>query len=146
MVAILEPPVTRNHNPARADFLIHRSDEPSSTGKYYDLSIKQIQSTDTQYLSQHEEDHPPGDEQRRACYLRIEAALEKCIEDKNHHYANIQSIVPVCPIVMSSGGTLHKNFHLLLKDLQHDGLLRRSIMIDMSLTLVRARASTFILA
>ena len=142
---ILEPPLNPHRNPIRADLLIHRLDEPASTGKLYDLSIKQVQGTDTSHRRP-DEDEAPGEAQMKACYAFIERALSKGVHDKNHHYARANLSFPVTPLVMSSGGTLHKDFHLFLKETQHLGILRRSILIDMSLALVRARASTYVLA
>ena len=142
---ILEPPVNSNRNPIRADLLVYRLDEPASTGKHYDLTIKQVQGTDTSHRMP-DEDEAPGEAQRKACYTFIENALSKGVHDKNHHYTRVNATFPITPLVMSSGGTLHKDFYLFLKETQHLGIMRRSILIDMSLALVRARASTYVLA
>ena len=44
------------------------------------------------------------------------------------------------PLVISSGGTMHKNFYHYLKAMIPDQQARRSLCTDMSIALVRARA------
>ena len=145
----LEPPLINNNNPARADLLVSDAEGMLQFGRHVDLSIKLVLAHDTLVARNAvtgNEVAEPGESQRRQCYSQLNAALTKAVEDKNLHYAQLPQHANVIPLVMSSGGTLHKTFHLFLKELQPDALLRRQFLIDASLALVRARASTYALA
>lgn len=81
--------------------------------------------------------HPPY---RRTAYRDIQVALGVAVQQKAAHYANAHPDHPVTALVISSGGTFHATFHTLLKTLVPDPDERRSLFIDMSVALVRARA------
>lgn len=145
----VEPPLLNNNNPARADLLVSTAEGMIQFGTHVDLTIKMVLAQDTlaaRLAAIPDDPAAPGEEQKRICYAQLAAALNKAVEDKNNHYANLPLPHPnVVPLVMSSGGTLHKGFHLFLKDLQPDALIRRQLLIDVSLALIRARARTYVL-
>ena len=148
-VVTVEPPLLNNNNPARADLLVSGAEGMIQFGTHVDLTIKMVLAQDTMAARLAvipDDPAAPGDEQKRVSYAQLAAALNKAVEDKNLHYANLPLPHPnVVPLVMSSGGTLHKGFHLFLKDIQPDALLRRQWLIDVSLALIRARARTYVL-
>ncbi len=144
-MAVIEPPLNNNANPPRADLLISAVPDHMLLGKYYDLSIKLITAQDTR--TRWTTSQPDVDEDlRKFCYNHIEAALSKAVSDKNTHYKHIRCTELVTPLVISSGGTLHKDFHMFLKEIQPNGTYRHPLMVDISLALIRARACTYVLA
>ena len=148
-VVTVEPPLFNNNNPARADLLVSAAEGMIQFGTHVDLTVKMVLAQDTmaaRLATIPDAPAAPGDEQKRLCYAQLAAALNKAVEDKNNHYANLPLPHPnVVPLVMSSGGTLQKGFHLFLKDIQPDALIRRQLLIDISLALIRARARTYVL-
>ena len=87
-----------------------------------------------------EEGHP---DPRRPVWKQIEATLEVAARHKRNHYAQLQPTQMVLPIVITSGGTLHKDAHQLLKDLFPTPESRTQVCIDISLALVRGRAAAY---
>lgn len=144
-LAICEPPLSNVPNPPRADLLVSTVPDHMLRGQHYDLSIKLIKARDTRVNSTASQPSEEGDI-RKICYNQIEAALEKCAQDKNTHYRNLRCQDSVTPLVISSGGTLHKDLHLFLKDIQPNGTFRHPLMVDLSLILIRARACTYVIA
>jgi hypothetical protein len=145
----VEPPIINNINPARADLQVGEAEGVLQHGRLVDLSIKMVLAQDTQAVRNAVIDEHNGNPQdgglKRVCVAQVNAALDKAVSDKNLHYAQMPPHPYVIPLVMSSGGTLHKALHLFLKDVQPDALLRRQFLIDVSLALIRARASTYVL-
>ena len=82
-----------------------------------------------------------GQEKLHSTRAEIEAALQIGVDNKFRTYreAIIQG-VRLQPLVISSGGTMHKNFYHYLKAMIPDQQARRSLCTDMSIALVRARA------
>ena len=82
-----------------------------------------------------------GQEKLHSTRAEIEAALQIGVDNKLRTYrdAIIQG-VRLQPLVISSGGTMHKNFYHYLKAMIPDQQARRSLCTDMSIALVRARA------
>ena len=145
----LEPPLFNIINPARADLQVSEAEGVLQHGRLVDVTIKMVLAQDTlavrnAVLEEHQV-NPQDGGLRRVCVAQVDAALDKAVSDKNLHYAQMPPHPYVIPLVMSSGGTLHKGFHLFLKDIQPDALLRRQLLIDVSLALIRARAATYVL-
>ena len=90
-----------------------------------------------------EEDDQPDPDPRRPGWAQIEATLEFTAREKHNHYAHLVTHQPVLPIVMTSGGTLHKDAHKLLKDMFPSSDVRSRVRIDISLALVRGRAKAY---
>ena len=90
-----------------------------------------------------EEDDQPVPDPRRPGWAQIEATLEFTAREKHNHYAHLVTHQPVLPIVMTSGGTLHKDAHKLLKDMFPSSDVRSRVRIDISLALVRGRAKAY---
>ena len=91
-------------------------------------------------------DAPDEDDQpdpRRLGWAQIEATLEFAAREKRNHYAPLGAHQEVLPIVMTSGGTLHKDAHKLLKDMFPCSIVRSRVRIDISLALVRGRAKAY---
>ena len=80
---------------------------------------------------------------RRPGWAQIEATLEFAAREKRNHYATQVTHQAVLPIVMTSGGTLHKDAHKLLKDMFPSSDVRSRVRIDISLALVRGRAKAY---
>jgi hypothetical protein len=71
----------------------------------------------------------------------IEAALQIEVDNKIRTYGDaIGQGVRLLPLVISSGGTLHKKFYEYLKAMIPDQQARRGLCMDASIALVRARA------
>ena len=71
----------------------------------------------------------------------IEAALQVGVDDKFRTYGDaIGQGVRLRPLVISSGGTLHKKFYQYIKAMIPDQQARRGLCTDVSIALVRARA------
>ena len=87
------------------------------------------------------EEDPP--DPRRPGWAQIEATLEFAAREKRNHYAPLGAYQAVLPIVMTSGGTLHKDAHRLLKDMFPCPFVRSRVRIDISLALVRGRAKAY---
>jgi hypothetical protein len=83
---------------------------------------------------------------RKHAYGQLEAALDFSANECRQHYQNMGLAHPVAPLVVSSGGTLHKSLLGFLKVIVPDGEDRRQVLVDISLALTRARASAFVLA
>jgi hypothetical protein len=145
----VEPPLFNNINPARADLQVSEAEGVLQHGRLVDLTIKMVLAQDTQavrnaVLEEHNV-NPQDGGLKRLCVAQVNAALDKAVSDKNLHYEQMPPHPHVIPLVMSSGGTLHKGFHLFLKDVQPDAMVRRQFLIDVSLSLIRARAATYVL-
>ena len=83
----------------------------------------------------------PNHNQR--AWAQLNAALDKEAADCRASYANAGTSQPIMPLIMSTGGTLHKDFKTLITDLIPAGPLRTKFYIEASLTLVRSRALTY---
>ena len=142
-LTICEPPLSNNPNPPRADLLVSSVPEHMLRGQHYDLSIKLITAKDTRGTNTTLQ---PTEDLRKHCYNHIERALNKSVDDKNTHYRNLRLQDKVSPLVISTGGTLHKDFHLFLKEIQPNGNHRHPLMVDISLILLRARSCTYVLS
>jgi len=82
--------------------------------------------------------HP---ENLRRGWNAIAAVLESTVHKSNTHYQKLNLEHPVVPIVISSGGTLHKTLHKFLKHLgMGQGNLYSETIIDISVALARRRA------
>ena len=91
-------------------------------------------------------DAPDEDDQpdpRRLGWAQIEATLEFAAREKRNHYAPLGAHQEVLPIAMTSGGTLHKDAHKLLKDMFPCSIVRSRVRMDISLALVRGRAKAY---
>jgi hypothetical protein len=74
----------------------------------------------------------------------IEAAIQIGVDDNIRTYGDaIGQGVRLRPLVISSGGTLHKKFYVYLKAMIPDQQARRGLCTDVSIALVRARAELF---
>ena len=85
----------------------------------------------------------PVPDPRRPGWAQIEATLEFAAREKRNHYAHLVTHQAVLPIVMTSGGTLHKDAHKLLKDMFPSSDVRSRVRMDISLALVRGRAKAY---
>ena len=82
-----------------------------------------------------------GKEKLHSTRAEIEAALQIGVDNKIRTYREaISQGVRLQPLVISSGGTMHKNFYHYLKAMIPDQQARRSLCTDVSIALVRARA------
>ena len=82
--------------------------------------------------------HP---ENLRRGWNAIAAVLESTVHKSNKHYDKLHLEHPVVPIVISSGGTLHKTMHKFVKALgMGQGNLYRETIMDISVALARRRA------
>ena len=80
---------------------------------------------------------------RRAAWVQIAASLEVMATQCRAQYRGLDLVPAVVPLVVSSGGALHRSTARFLKDMLPDPEARRQLRIDMSLALLRGRASTY---
>lgn len=76
-------------------------------------------------------------------WAQVEAALEVAAQAKRTHYAQLESVQPVFPLVISSGGTLHREAYKCLRELIPLAAERRTLLVDISIALVRARTNIY---
>jgi hypothetical protein len=145
------PPVIHNINAQRYDTRVGNADGGAALDPVYglvDYKVKAVHCTDTinarararaDLQPQPDSPHPVS---RRSAWAAIGASLEFCAHESRTHYAHIPTPQPVVPLVISSGGTLHKDFHKFLKVVVAKHLLP-NLYIDFSLALVRARAEAY---
>ena len=80
---------------------------------------------------------------RRAAWVQIAASLEVMATHGRAQYRGLNLVPAVVPLVVSSGGALHRDMARFLKDMLPDPEARKQLRIDMSLALLRGRASTY---
>ena len=158
----IEPPLSTQNNPARADIIVSDAEGSMAHETYADLTIKMLLAADTiparnaAFRAADNQEGPadiaatlpavPRDtDLHHLCRAQIVAALEKAVADKMTHYEPLLSEGSrVVPLVVSSGGSIHKLFQSWLKEFLSPDLSRQ-LVIDISLALVRARAATYVL-
>jgi hypothetical protein len=80
---------------------------------------------------------------RRQAWAQIEAALELTAQRCRQSYANVATPQAVIPVVISTGGSLHREATQMIKTLLPDGEQRRRLRIEISIVLLRARAYSY---
>ena len=80
-------------------------------------------------------------EARRDIAVALDFAHAACIAS----YEAVQLPQRIYPLVISSGGTMHKGMIQFIKELIPDKKSRRQLIIDISFSLIRARATAFVL-
>ena len=92
-------------------------------------------------------DQFPEASMKKAAWRQIAAVLDTTVMNTRASYP-LPHRRPGCdqdvvPVVLSTGGTLHKEFFQLLKDLVPDAGARDALLINISIALVRARAKAY---
>ena len=83
------------------------------------------------------------DPQKRA-RMAIQAALQVGYDGKMRSYREaIAAGVKITPLIISTGCTLHSEFRKALKAIIPDGLLRSSVLTDISIYMARGRAQLY---
>ena len=112
-----------------------------------DLKVKCVLAMDTR-TARDQVVRTDGMGLTRYSYNQIAAALEVAHRECVLHYDAIQPqpMQQVVPLVISSGGTMHKDFVHFLNGMVPNAHKRRQVHIDMALALVRARAQAYDMA
>jgi hypothetical protein len=163
-----ETPVNNQQQPRRSDIRVCDAaggNGPHGTYHHCDLKVKNVLAMDV----------VPTRDRARAAYLAaaFEEQYENfggaaALQDNNSaqrearndiavaldfaHAACISSYEAVnlpqriYPLVISSGGTMHKGMIQFIKELIPDKKSRRQLIIDISFSLIRARATAFVLS
>jgi hypothetical protein len=154
---IEKEPLVAHNNLRRADLKIGAAAEGLALDPQYgliDLKVKNILSQDTQAaraavaLAQREDDllvenFAATMPLKRLCQAQIAASLGIAEQECLASYAPLQLAQQVLPVVLSSGGTLDKHFHELVRHLIPESSKRSRLIMDISLCLVRTRAQTY---
>ena len=138
---VAHPPILR-----RADFRIGAAAEGLNLDPIYglaDLKVKCILAHDT--LAARQQVPQPGEEVSAWQHARahINASLQVAWTDCELSYAALNLEPTVRPLVISSGGTLHKDMHQLLQTVAPSADRRRKVLIDISIALLRARGVSY---
>ena len=80
---------------------------------------------------------------RRAAWVQIAAALEVMVTQCRTQYRGLEMVPEVVPLVVSSGGALHRDMVRFMKRMLPDPDARRQLRVDMSLALLRGRAGGY---
>jgi hypothetical protein len=145
----IEPPIVNQPNAQRADLRIGTADGGRAMDPVYglvDIKIKCALANDTAAARQAAVQ--PDIEPRQQAWNQIGAAMQVAANECTSHYAAMQPppAQPVVPLVISSGGTLHKPFRDFLMVTTPNPELRRQFCVNVSLALLRARAAAYKLA
>lgn len=154
----VEPPLN-NNNLQRADIRVGSAEGVPAMDATYgllDIKIKAPLALDTsnaRTAARAAAEPPAPDNEPTNCrpllksgWGQIAAALEVAAQATRNHYAPLDAPQPVVPIVISSGGTLHREAYQCLRDLLPGSEERRRLIVDISIALVRARANVYCLA
>ena len=143
--------VLQNNLQRRADLKIFTANSETVLDPLFgfvDLKTSGVLTNHTDQLSRTAFDAPldptrtdKHPENLRRGWNAIAAVLESTVHKSNTHYQNLNLEHPVVPIVISSGGTLHKTMHKFIKALgMGQGNLYRETIMDISVALARRRA------
>ena len=77
-------------------------------------------------------------------FKTFQAALQIGVDSKRTKYAEAaRNGIKVTPLLISSGGTMHKIMYKALKTIFPDGNQRRWLLLDIAISLVRGRAQVY---
>ena len=140
-----EPHINNNNN-QRGDIRVEAAageHEDNAHFGFVDITVKAVLGTHTGLarLSARR----LAEEQRKgklqSTRAEIEAALQLGVDTKHRTYQEAMGQgAKLLPLVISSGGTLHKKFYEYLKAMIPDPQARSNLCTDVSIALVRARA------
>ena len=144
-----EPAVRVGGNQRRADIVVYGANNVNAIDPVHgfaDLKITNILTRETDQVRANiiaavEDNAQPILLHRRA-WDCIEAVLAHKVHEVEVHYAR-HADVRVLPLVMSSGGMVHKTFHQYIKSLVPCPKARRAFRVEASFILQRARAVPF---
>lgn len=139
-----------NNNNQRADILIRaRADqqEQQALNGMYDVMTKVVNSQHTVTARNSAEVKARQGSITdiiRICRLRIQAALEVGLKQKKANYVEATAAgIKVTPLLVSTGGTMHKDMHKFIKRLLPDSIVRRKVLTDIAVALARGRANLY---
>ena len=125
---------------------------------YLDLKIKSLMAADTRALRDEASsatgqappdpdatDAAPSPTIARQTWTVINDALQRTTNEAARSYGPGAARVSVTPLVISSGGTLHRTFFQLLKT-RISGSVRPRVLTDISITLLQARIAGYLAA
>jgi hypothetical protein len=140
-----EPHINQKNN-QRGDILVEVAageHEDNAHFGFADITVKSALATHTEQgrASVRAEAERQGQGKLQSTRAEIEAALQLGVETKLRTYREaIGQGARLLPLVISSGGTLHKKFYEYLKAMIPDPQVRSNLCTDVSIALVRARA------
>jgi hypothetical protein len=140
-----EPHINQNNN-QRGDILVEVAAGEHEDNAYFgfaDFTVKAVLGAHTEQAraSARAEAEKQGQGKLQSTRAEIEAALQLGVETKLRTYREaIGQGAKLLPLVISSGGTLHKKFYEYLKAMLPNPQARSNLCTDVSIALVRARA------
>lgn len=140
-----EPVVAQQPNLRRADLKIGSAADGLALDPRFglvDFKVKCVLSQDT-VMVRGAVVRAEGETLEHYSYAQIAAALDVAHQQCVASYAALALPQPVVPIVVSSGGTMHRECYAFIKTLVPDAYKRRMLRVDISLALVRARAQAY---
>ncbi len=156
----VEPLVSQSNN-RRADLSISSVEGPHNLDAEYgmvDLKVRGILTGTARGMpvgitmpalegdqESEDEGHEQEGAQKRA-YGRIGQALDQRYRETLAQYSSHHASRPVVPLVISSGGSMHKEADKFLRAMFPSGIERWNILMDISIALIRARGQVYHLA
>ena len=140
-----EPHINNNNN-QRGDILVEAAageHEDNAHFGFADITVKAVLGAHTEQarVSARVAAGEQGKGKLQSTRAEIEAALQLGVESKLRTYHEaIGQGARLLPLVISSGGTLHKQFYEYLKAMIPGPQARSNLCTDVSIALVRARA------
>jgi hypothetical protein len=140
-----EPHINQNNN-QRGDILVEVAageHEDNAHFGFADFTVKAVLGAHTEQAraSARAEAEKKGQGKLQSTRAEIEAALQLGADAKRRTYLEaIAQGARFRPLVISSVGTLHKEFYEYLKAMIPDPKVRSNLCTDVSIALVRARA------
>ena len=145
-----EPSMYTN-NTRRADIFVGAADGVNGPAHpqygFLDVKVYSVFLNGDRARRQTARDQFPEASMKKAAWRQIAAVLDTTVMNTRASYP-LPHRRPGCdqdvvPVVLSTGGTLHKEFFQLLKDLVPDAGARDALLINISIALVRARARAY---
>jgi hypothetical protein len=145
-----EPSMYTN-NTRRADIFVGAADGVNGPAHpqygFLDVKVYSVFLNGDRARRQTARDQFPEASMKKAAWRQIAAVLDTTVMNTRASYP-LPHRRPGCdqdvvPVVLSTGGTLHKEFFQLLKDLVPDAGARDALLINISIALVRARAKAY---
>ena len=143
---VRKEPHINHHNNQRGDIRVEVAAGEHEDNAYFgfvDITVKAVLGVHTEQArakaraESEQQDHG----KLKSTRAEIEAALQLGADAKRYTYREaIAQGARFQPLVISSGGTLHKEFYKYMKAMIPDPQVRSNLCTDVSIALVRARA------
>jgi hypothetical protein len=141
---------SNNNNQSRADINISAQEGQAENHEFYgkfDIMAKAVLSPHTENARRQAETQAVQEGVQDVLKLKrrqLQAALQVGVDYKANKYAAAaRNGIKVTPLLISSGGTMHKTMFKALKKIIPDGNQRRWLLLDIAISLVRGRAQVY---